>query len=845
MRVQRLFRILAFIVIFFSFRNSSAEDYTVYDSTAHHYYERPRDPGNWVESHVIVSYNPPASGGERSNRSYGERSSNDGPSDKDWDNEQGHSGGGLIDYSNTRWRVSMEIKQFLNQLTPEEIYDAYCRIYQRNIGDDLKLRRELLEDNNYYHHESYRGFLAKFFRSDYEMYLFELDAKFLSYADRKKYRYVDWPEKPARGFVEWVQSESRRIRERWHCQPQVEGAARMSSGEELKKQKKIQEEFEKRDWWRYKEFTKVNEQTDANKEFKAQQEKYKNLIENELEEINEFPFLQEVRDCLEYFKEVKRNSSEDSLEHNLANLGEEFGGISEQKFEDGSREEFDLYKDRTIAIFKTLASNSEISCQNYELNNLAKNYLPKYAMDPNELTSLQGDSVQQNIHKELVDILNNTSELYHAFEKVSHVSSLSTVIFRTSQAIDKCNKDKEYERAYSLSDFCYKMFDVGKKLSLSIFKGAKEGLDRFSDASRKTIETLMDAVFKYPEETADAILTGIENAIGSAALFLAKSLVLMTIDEPEFCRRQVEIVDKIYEKINAVTEQVIERFRGEPVEKIVEESTSFLTETLLSSLAGYVLVGKAAQVAKAVAEIFGIVENEIVFASATKFKNKKAKNIAMPVKNIFEKAGKITQLAAESGPQKINTAIKSIQKVPAILDLEPSVEECVRLVSLNENWNLKGLVHACKGNFRSVEKVINGRLQEKGLISGMHTEKAFEHFKKVCNFKDELFKVEKLNNGVTRIICPREVFVNNNRWKNAYETLANGEKICGIKTLWPADYTPKDILEAAQEIISNPENYIKNGKYCGITKNRIRARVYLNEKGKIVSPFPHWNQLGI
>jgi len=77
--------------------------------------------------------------------------------------------------------------------------------------------------------------------------------------------------------------------------------------------------------------------------------------------------------------------------------------------------------------------------------------------------------------------------------------------------------------------------------------------------------------------------------------------------------------------------------------------------------------------------------------------------------------------------------------------LEPSVEECVRLASLNEEWNLKGLVHACKGNFRSVEKVVNGRLQEKGLISGMHTEKAFEHFKKMCNFKDELFKVEKFD----------------------------------------------------------------------------------------------------
>ena len=52
----------------------------------------------------------------------------------------------------------------------------------------------------------------------------------------------------------------------------------------------------------------------------------------------------------------------------------------------------------------------------------------------------------------------------------------------------------------------------------------------------------------------------------------------------------------------------------------------------------------------------------------------------------------------------------------------------------------------------------------------------------------------------------------------------------------------KDILEAAQEIISKPENYIKNREYCGVARGRIKARVYLDKKGKIITPFPLWNQ---
>jgi len=124
----------------------------------------------------------------------------------------------------------------------------------------------------------------------------------------------------------------------------------------------------------------------------------------------------------------------------------------------------------------------------------------------------------------------------------------------------------------------------------------------------------------------------------------------------------------------------------------------------------------------------------------------------------------------------------------------------------------------------------------------MHTEEAFKEFKKVANLADDAFKVEKLENGVTRIICPEHAFIHKDKWKAATVVNNSGEKIEGAKTLWPAHYTPDDIAEAAKEILSNPMNKVKNGEFIGKTSKGITTKIYLTPEGNIATAFPLWNQ---
>jgi len=487
---------------------------------------------------------------------------------------------------------------------------------------------------------------------------------------------------------------------------------------------------------------------------------------------------------------------------------------------------YDKDKKRSDAVYKFLTDKTTrtIEIKNYSLNTDALEYLPKLDFDPQNFKSLNGNMLQHYLHNETVGILNETANLLDANADHYQAQILSYLTFYLNDLATNYNNSKQIEKTFIANKTSKSIFEMSKKLlyfinnnKSEILFGAIEGLPYGAyDALNSTYELL-----KHPLDTL--------NAFKDITINLWELYRLSQYNPNEYDRKYhafIESFEKQFEEFKNLAEE-------NPRTGAKEASrffTSFITGNKLPSANNALLksLGKICNGLK--------IEEKIL----TTFNNPVLKSLSSPLHSIGNELKTIKELALKYGHQPIEYAKKCLDEYPLIHNIKNSTEPWLEFLAKHgDYWDGKSIIHICKGEILEIEK--DGEKIFR-LKSGMHTEEAFKEFKKVANLTDDVFKVEKLENGVTRVICPESAFTDQKLYENARIITNSGEKIQGIKTLWPSNYTPNDIAEAAKEIFSNPINNIGKNKFVGITSKNIKVEGYLNKCSKISTFYPTWHQ---
>ncbi|MEM9103827.1 MAG: DUF637 domain-containing protein [Pseudomonadota bacterium] len=164
-------------------------------------------------------------------------------------------------------------------------------------------------------------------------------------------------------------------------------------------------------------------------------------------------------------------------------------------------------------------------------------------------------------------------------------------------------------------------------------------------------------------------------------------------------------------------------------------------------------------------------------------------------------------------------------------------------------WSKDVLDHAAVGEFDDLFR----------LKGGMHTEQGFKYFldgrasvgtnysiENVTSFgarNDGAFVLmETLSNGIRRVQLPRDAWATKKAFENASIKMPSGERIKGIKTLWPESFSADDVVSASQSVIQknsgNTTDRFLYGSYKGVEVKLIRDV----DTGMIKTVHPTWNQ---
>lgn len=145
---------------------------------------------------------------------------------------------------------------------------------------------------------------------------------------------------------------------------------------------------------------------------------------------------------------------------------------------------------------------------------------------------------------------------------------------------------------------------------------------------------------------------------------------------------------------------------------------------------------------------------------------------------------------------------------------------------------ISGGVHTVEG--------LKAFIRETATDDRIFTELIVTDFQAGLNLTNNILKQE-LPNGVIRVHLPNEG-INKNVRSNAYVTNNQGEKIKGIKTLFPIGWTQIDVENAGQAVINQQQGIVKNDHIFGTYKG-VRIEVRLDSSSGIINTVhPAWEQ---
>ncbi|HBS48419.1 TPA: hypothetical protein DEO28_00110 [Candidatus Dependentiae bacterium] len=572
--------------------------------------------------------------------------------------------------------------------------------------------------------------------------------------------------------------------------------------------------------------------------------------------------LQAIRYKKQFFNNVSNSSNSSEYDKEVARVGLESLPTEGEEATVHSDENAFLKK-RSDAIYSYLQEgpNKEIRTEYYSLNNQACEYLPRLNFDPNEYRSFTGNKVQRSFLGETVDIINQTSQMLDSFVDVKQLHGPSYAIYSALRHAKNFALKNEMIKCAAANNFAHSMLRYSKEIAkvyvkfedvylhtgLSLAKGV--GLSAF-DALAYAVDTI-----DRPLETIDESYTAIKNLACAAGSGLKKYSTMAALNAWELGKYVAENPDGACDDFFDGSIKFLKHIRDhsdlsfDKVLKSINDKLDYLdsdevlgAEKTVGRVAGSFVIGSKIPTAHSVAfgqisKFVQILKNEERIART--IKNPDLQAVVAPINNLVCDLNHVYDLEKKFGAEKVAYAKKCLTDHPAIHDVGVHTNQWLDLLLRHEEWNGKSIEHVFCGEFLAANETQQIR---SGLTVGMHTLEAFENFKKKFNFADDLFKVEKLENGVTRVISPKHVFAKDKFYNKAKVITQSGEEIKGIKTLWPTNYTSKDIFEAAKEIVSNKANNIEGNKFVGITSRGIRVEARVSSEGKILTVYPTWNQ---
>jgi len=143
-------------------------------------------------------------------------------------------------------------------------------------------------------------------------------------------------------------------------------------------------------------------------------------------------------------------------------------------------------------------------------------------------------------------------------------------------------------------------------------------------------------------------------------------------------------------------------------------------------------------------------------------------------------------------------------------------------------------------SWHAMKHVTIGELDHKtGLLrSGQHGLKCFEKWQKAVGICKDKFKIETFANGVTKVELPVESFFITESGKKIRKAITKK-----IKTYWPEQFTPLDIINSVMELLKSPKKSLSKGWggrriYDGMVSKDLNVRVVVDPHGRIITAFP-------
>jgi hypothetical protein len=199
----------------------------------------------------------------------------------------------------------------------------------------------------------------------------------------------------------------------------------------------------------------------------------------------------------------------------------------------------------------------------------------KHPLSP-RLEFARGNSVQLNIHQELVDVFNGSRNLSETHTKI--------IDGAVDIALD-CKNQERYERAYNFSDFCWNVLETTKETIEVVSKGLGRGASQFSDMCK----SFLDCFMYDPLHTTQQMVRGMLKRfyeIDEQHQKLNEPSYLATQQERDnyardCSRMSQEHFSQEMHNVKAHLLKMFTRFRDDPKEATIE-SIAWTTEMVLS-----------------------------------------------------------------------------------------------------------------------------------------------------------------------------------------------------------------------------------------------------------------------
>ncbi|MCK5632433.1 EndoU domain-containing protein, partial [bacterium] len=184
-------------------------------------------------------------------------------------------------------------------------------------------------------------------------------------------------------------------------------------------------------------------------------------------------------------------------------------------------------KNRAFAIRKAVDNNFKIFCQQYQLSKQAIGILNQNHIDTRIFEECIGNSIQQQLHSEFIDVLNKGADTYTAQDGLTGIAYLANnnwyaTLAKVSFIGSHVNNIGQYTLAYKIADICDGIHRIVKNSTHNSLKNIHDNSVKINDIWRVAIQCVGRATQKAGNAVVDFTQGVEQKAIARPARFLTE-----------------------------------------------------------------------------------------------------------------------------------------------------------------------------------------------------------------------------------------------------------------------------------------------------------------------------------